>query len=259
MADHWCWNNLVDDVYTSLSVTVGGFSGDLGIDNVRDPRVGRPFRAALMPSEVRVALPAATPLSVFGIFGANLDAMGSVTLMVGTGPGIGDILTTSITPAGRQQVVLLRGADGQPAPTTAATHVTIATTGAIPFEMGRLWIGQVDWTPTVGHSPSGSLWQADDLSVRSQTPRGGAFLIDKGKRLRKFTASYQALYPSEYNGTLFDLDVEFGLSQQVLFIPNPDVYPIDRWPILGYLRELPENRFVGFQRGARDMTVVEAG
>jgi hypothetical protein len=111
----------------------------------------------------------------------------------------------------------------------------------------------------VGHSPDGSLWQGVDLSVRSATPREGAFLIDKGKRLRIFTAAYRALFPSEYNGILYDFDVDYGLAAQVLFIPNPDVYPIDRWPILGYVRELPENRFIGFQRGSRDMTVVEAG
>jgi hypothetical protein len=257
--DHWCWRNQVDNPGTELTVTVGGYSGDLGIENIRDPRVGRIFRSGLMPSEVRIRLAVSTPLSVLGIFGANLAAMGTITLKVGTSAGAGDILSVVIPPAGRQSVTLLRGPGGQPAPTVPAAHVTIATTGSTPFEMGRLWLGDVDWTPLIGHAPDGSLWQVVDLSMRSPTPKGGAFLIDRGRRLRTFTTAYRTLQPSEYNGTLFDFDTEYGLSAQVLFIPNPDVYPISRWPILGYVHELPENRFVGFQRGTRDMTVVEAG
>lgn len=259
-ADHWCWKNLTDTAV--LSVVAGGTAGEMGLANLTDPRVGKAFRSASMPMEIRLVLAAAAPISVIGLFGINLPDLGDLTVKFGTSPGADDLLSLSIPTGGdteSQHVTLLRDDTGALAPVEGVQHVAIACTGTVGLQVGRIWLGSPDFTPQIGHSPTGSSWGALDLSIRSATPRQGAVLIDRGRSLRTFTASYQMLDAPEWRDILFDFDRLYGLKAQVLFIPNVDVYPLPLWPILGYLRELPENQFVRQLTAQRVMSIVEAG
>ena len=62
----------------------------------------------------------------------------------------------------------------------------------------------------------------------------GAVIGNRGARLRTFTANYQMLEPGEYADSLFEMDDQ-GTLQQMLFVPNPDVYDPNRFAILRHL------------------------
>lgn len=260
MGDIWSWNNAVDGDGTVLE-SVSGSAGDLVTANLRDPRVGKIWRAGAMPAELRIALPAMAGISVIGLFGANLAQMGSVTISLGTADGANDVWEQAVSPAvlasSRQAIVMVRDGDGELSGANAS-HATIKATGTVPLQVGRVWIGQADWEPRVSHSTDGTAWGTIDRSTVADTPKSGARLGDRGARLRTFSAGYDALYPDEMFGRLLDMD-DRGLLGQMLFVPVPDVYPADRMAILGYLRELPESKFLGFLRGGRSLSIVEAG
>ena len=210
---------------------------------------------------LRFQLPTAGPIAVVGLFGVNLSEVSWIIIRVGTAPGLGDLWAESIDPTqydNGQVVVVHRNGDGEVEP-VSSVHLTIEWTGPIPFELGRVWAGPASWEPQANHTLGDSGWQTFDFSTRVATPRSGAFLIDRAARKRTFTANYDALYPEEYGEAIYRMDAEVGLSAQVLFIPAPDVYPIKKWPILGYLRELEETRFVGFLRAQRSLSIVECG
>lgn len=259
MSDYWCWSNAVDGVGAIVSSDTGS-AVDLATTNVRDPRLGKIWRAGEMPAQLHVQLAATGTVAVFGLFGCNFRSVGSVTLRLGTFEGGADLWETTFSAAevgARQAVFVLRDFNGDLSPVEAA-HATILAQAGDPLEIGRVWIGGVDWHTSVGHSVNGSGWQGQDLSRRSQTPRSGAFLIDRGARLRSFTAAYDMLTPDEYAGTLFEMD-ERGLAQQMLFIPNPDVYDPHRFSVLGYLADMPATNWRALLTAGRTITIQEAG
>lgn len=259
MSDIWSWSNAIDAAGVTFD-SISGSAGDLVAANLRDPRVGKPWRSGSAPNELRVTLPATAGISLVGIFGANLSSVGAVTVQLGTEAGIGDVwegtLDPLVQPTARQAVWAIR--DGEEIAPVAAAHVTVKAAGTVPLEIGRLWIGGADWETRVGHTIDSS-WQVTDLSRVSKTPRSGAPLVDIAARLSRFTAVYDAMYPEEYNDALRRLDRDRGLAAQMLFVPNPDVYDPVEWAILGRLTELPETRFLGFQRAGRVMTILEDG
>ena len=260
MSDCWSWNNATDADGTLIS-SITGSAGELGTDNLRDPRVGKVWRAGGMPAELRIALAATGDVSIFGIFGVNFAALGVVTLRLGTTPGAGDLweeeLDPEFTALDRQAVFVLRDGAGALAP-VAASHATILADGGVPLEIGRVWIGGADWEPRVTHTFEGTGWRADDLSSRSRTPRSGAFLVDRGARRRSFTAQYGAISPSEYEVALFDMD-DRGLAQQLLFVPTEDSYNPHRFAVLGYLGEMPSTDWRTLLTAERSLTILEAG
>lgn len=260
MGDIWSWNNAVDGDGTVLS-SVSGSAGDLVTANLRDPRVGRVWRAGGMPAELRIGLPALAGVSVIGLFNANLPDLGSLTIGLGTSDGSSDLWSFDVPAdtlrASRQVIALVTDTDGALAGVNA-THAVVKATGSVPLEIGRLWIGVADWEPQVSHSVDGTAWGVIDRSTFNDTPRAGARIGDRGARLRTFTAGYDSLYPDEMFGALLDMD-DRGLLGQLLFVPAPEVYPSSRMAILGYARELAETRFLGFLRGGRTLSIVEAG
>lgn len=260
MADYWSWNNALDAAGVSLE-SVSGSAGDLDVANIRDPRVGRIWRSGSTPNELRVALPATAGISIVGIFGANLSAVGSLTVWLGSEPGVGDVwqgeIDPLLQPTAPQAVWVLRDSTGALAP-VAAAHVTVKAAGIVPLEIGRLWVGGADWQPRVGHTVE-SGWQVRDLSSVTRTPRSGSRLVDRAARRPVFTAAYDALYPEEYNDALRRMDRDRGLASQMLFVPNPDIYDPTEFAVLGGLVDLPETKFLGFLRGGRTMTILEDG
>lgn len=256
MSDLWSWANAIDANGTLLSSSVGS-AGELLPTNLRDPRVGKIWRAGATEANLSIQLPTAGAISIFGLFGLNYASIGEITLKLGTEPDTGDLWEQSFQPTARQAVYVLRDEDGVLDP-VAASYATVSVASGEPIEIGRIWLGTADWEPAVGHSPEGSGWQVQDLSRRSRTPRSGAFLIDRGARLRTFTANYATLNESEYAGVLFDMD-ERGLAGQMLFVPNPDVYSPNQFAVLGYLDEIPATNWRAFQTAGRAITITEAG
>lgn len=255
MSDYWSWNNAVDAAGTTIETSAGS-AGDLVTGNLRDLRVGKPWRAGAMPCDLTINLAASSGISIVGLFGVNLAALGSLTVTIYDGDSA--VATEEVTLEGRQAVIVLRDDLGQLEPVNA-TKVVVSATGSVPVEIGRVWAGTADWTPRVGHSPSGSSRRVDDLSTVTRTPRSGAPMVDIGARLRVFTANYQALDQEEWDEVLYQIDVERGLAGQFLFVPDPDVYGLARAPILGRQTELAETTFVGFLTGARALTIKEDG
>lgn len=229
--------------------------------NLRDPRVGKPWRSGGAPNELRIALPVTAGISVLGVFGANLAEIGSLTVHLGTAAGLGDVwedeLDPLLLPTARQAVFVLRDSAGDLDPVSAA-HVTVKAAGAVPLEIGRIWVGGADWHTRVGHT-IGSEWQVSNLSRITRTPRSGSRSADVAAKLATFTAVYDALYPEEYADALRRLDRDRGMAAQMLFVPNPDVYDPIEWAILGGLTELPETQFLGYLRAGRQMTILEDG
>lgn len=256
MSDFWSWNNATDNPGTTIESSTGS-AGDLVTANLRDPRVGKPWRAGAMPAALTINLPATGGVAIVGLFGVNLADLS--TLTVAAYNGVTLVWSSAVTVgAGRQAVFVLRDGDGELSPVNA-TKLVVSATGSTPVEIGRVWVGTADWTPRVGHTVGGSGRRVIDLSAVSRTPRSGARLVDRGDRLRVFTASYEALDKAEFDQVLYTIDVERGLAAQMLFVPEPDVYGLERGPILGGLTELSDTTFVGFLTGARSLTIQEDG
>lgn len=259
MSDCWSWNNVCDANGTLLS-SLSGSAGDLGISNLRDPRQGKIWRAGGMPAEVRIALPASSGVSLFGLFNVNFRELGIVTLRLGTAPGLGDLWEQIIDPGeivlNRQAVFVIRDGNGVLAPVVTG-HATVLLEGGIAAEIGRIWIGGADWQPSKTHTVDGTEWGFEDLSVRSRTPRTGAFLVDRGSRLRSFTANYGALNPADY-AALFEMD-DRGLAQQMLFVPTSTAYDTHRMAILGKLGEMPRSNWRTILTTERSISILEDG
>jgi hypothetical protein len=252
--DIWSWNNAVDAVGTSIESSTGS-DGGLEATNVRDPRISKVWRAGDMPVTLTINLPAIGGVSLIGVFGANLAEVSEVTFTLSGSGGV--LWHVEVPSSGDRAIYVLRDGSGELDPVNAS-QLVIAASGAVPLQIGRVWVGGADWAPEVGHSP-GSSWQMVDLTARSTVPRSGANFFDIGERLMSFTPVYEALQPGEWDDVLWRMDKERGLASQTLFVPNVDVYDASRFAVLGYLQELPETRFIRFLTAARTMSIVEAG
>jgi hypothetical protein len=261
--DYWVTENIID--HASTAITPSSSAGELTAANLLDPRVGVKWRSADVAGGIlNIALGGPTQLSAIGVFGVDDgDSLAGteVRIKIGSTAGASNVLNwVGQTQHGQAvyRTPVIRDPDGTYRPTIiGAPYITIT----LPYakEVGRVFAGTGGVYPQVGHTLNGSNWQMVDLSLRSITPRNGAFLIDIADRRRVFTAAYDALDPTELFA--FDrLDRYTGTHRQVMFVPDPAVYdPISNWAVLGYIRELPENQFVGYMRGTRVTTIVEAG
>lgn len=256
MSDYWSWRNAVDGYSTTIESSSGS-AGDLVTANLRDPRVGKPWRAGAMPVDLTINLAATGGISIIGLFGVNLADLASLSVAAYDGASL--VWSGAVDPLdGRQAVFVMLDERGRLAPVNA-TRIVVSATGTAPLEIGRVWVGTADWAPRVGHVVNGSSRRVIDLSNVARTPRSGARLVDRNDRLRVFTAAYDALDQEEFNDVLHQIDVERGLAAQFLFIPEPGVYGLVRGPILGGLTELSETTFVGFLTAARSLTIQEDG
>lgn len=263
--DYWITENIVD--HAATTITPSSSAGMLTAENLRDPRVSKVWRSDEPAGGGSLSINLAGPrtMSAIGVFGVDDDySEGSgtpVQIKLGDTPGSSEVLDVEMMTQHGQAVwraPVTVASDGTQYPSfIGGAYLTIT----LPFarEIGRVFAGAGGVYPQVGHIVNGSNWQMIDLSVRSVTPRNGAFLIDVADRRRVFTAAYDAINRDEMNQ--FDrLDRYIGSHQQVMFVPEPSVYtPLSNWSVLGYIRELPENQFLGHMRGTRTMSVVEAG
>ena len=255
--DVWSWDNAIDGNGATINSSTGD-AGLLALNNLRDPRVSKIWRAGGMPVTLTVTLPTTGGVSVVGLFGTNLRDVGNVTIRL-IGVGGSTAWEQAVPVSGRRPnvVYLLRDAFGAVEPVNAVA-VEIVADGPVPFEVGRLWVGGANWQPEVGHIV-GSRFQVLDLTKRTVTPVSGSFLHDRGARRLAFTAMYDALTPAEYGDILIRRDMDYGLAAQTLFLPNPDVYDLSHFAILGYIKEMPEMAFVASLRGAETMTIIQCG
>lgn len=252
--DIWSWNNAVDAAGTLVSSSTGP-AGDLVEANIRDPRVAKIFRADATPCDLSVALGASGAVSIFGLFGVNFASLGTVTLKLGTAEGSDDLwsyeIDPNVLPLETQGVFVLDAA-------VEPSYATVSVSEGDPLEVGRIWLGAADWEPTRSHTYDGSRWGYDDLSLRSRTQRSGAYLIDRGSRLRTFTAAYNGLAEADYATALPIMDRR-GLAQQMLFIPTTDTYDPHEFAVLGYLADMPSTAWRTLALAERALTINEAG
>jgi hypothetical protein len=255
MQDYWSWNNAVDGSGTTIDSDTGS-AGDLVASNLRDPRVGKPWRAGAMPVVLTIDLAASSGVSIIGLFGVNISDMTSLDVDIYDGDTLVWSWDIEIT-NDRQAVLIITDSLDRIDPINA-TKILVTGVGTVPLEIGRVWVGVADWEPSVGHSIDSSRL-IHDLSNITRNPRGGGRIADGGSRLRSFTAIYNAMDQTEMDQTLYTLEVERGLAAQMLFIPLPEVYGLTRGPILGGLTENSETTFVGFLRASHSLTILEDG
>lgn len=258
--DYWISENVVD--HSASVITASSSAGALTVENLRDPRVSKVWRSgAAAGGEIRVNLLGPQYMSAIGVFGVDDDEYGtSVRIRLGASAGSGSVLDWSgLTNHGQAvwRAPVITEADGFQHPDyLGAPWLTVTLDSA--REIGRIFAGAAGVYPQVGHTLGGSSWQMVDLSLRSITPRNGAFLIDVADTRRIFTAAYDALSRDEL--IAFDkMDRTTGGHGQVMFVPEPSIYDPSNWGTLGYIRELPENQFLGHMRGGRTVSIVEAG
>lgn len=260
--DVWSWTNHIDRPAAAVSSSTG-HAGRLDVRNLRDPRVGKLWRAGAAGQTALVAdLVGPRDIGVIGLFGTNIADMDSASVKVGTTSGGGEVLNEAIDPEAWQNgfvCLIVKGMNpADPEADIRGSSVTITVDGPVPFRAGRLWVGPTNWQTEVGHSINSSR-QAFDYSTRSLTPRSGAVLVDRASIRRSFTAVYDMLTREEYEIKLHEIDTRVGRSAQMLFIPSPDVYDVSRDPILGYLREQEETVFIGWERASRELSILECG
>lgn len=260
--DIWSWENHADDSGSVISASpTGGASASLSLENLRDPRIGKFWRATSSTVTLSIALASPAAVDVVGLFGLSPEKITSLTLKLGTTPGGSQLLSKTFTTSDLalgMAVALPR--DGADIPTTAtAQYMTADIVGSGLPDVGRAWIGKAGFKPSIGHTMNGSSRSVVDYSSKMKTPRSGAVLVDAASKKRMFTAAYDMLDPTEYEMALADMDLSAGVSSQILFVPRADVYPLMTGPILGYLETLEATRFVGFLRGARTLSVLECG
>lgn len=259
--DYWITENIID--HASTNITPSSVAGELTAENLLDPRVSKVWRSAdVSGGSLSINLGGPNQMSAIGVFGVDDNDTGTpVQIKVGAAPGGGEVLDVTLTTEHGQALwrsPVSIGPTGVQIPSIiAAPYLTITMPAA--HEIGRVFAGSAGFFPQVGHIMNGSNWQMVDLSLRSITPRNGAFLIDVADTRRVFTAAYDAINRDELY-QLDKLDRYNGTHKQVMFAPDPAVYdPISNWGVLGYIRELPENQFAGYMRGTRTMSIVEAG
>jgi len=256
VSDYWSWNNAVDGTGTTIESSTGS-AGDLVTGNLRDPRVGKPWRAGGMPVTLTINLPAVGALSIVGMFGINMEDLTTLSFAAYNDGAL--VWTEDVDLSqGRQAVFVLTDELDRLAPVNV-TQIVVTASGTIPLEIGRVWVGTADWQPEVGHVVDGSARSVNDLSNITRNPRSGARLGDVGSRLKVFAAAYDALTQTEFNDILHTLEIERGLAGQLLFVPEPSVYGLTKAPILGALIENDETTFVGHLRAARTLTIQEDG
>lgn len=256
MSDYWSWNNAVDGNGSTIESSEGS-AGDLVVGNLRDPRVGKIWRAGDMPVTLTINLAASSGISIIGVFGVNLPEMTTFDLELFDGED--SVWADSVSNFTTNQCVFVMRTEEFELEPVNASQLVITATGTIPLEIGRVWVGTADWEPEVGHVVDGSSRRVIDLSNVTRAATTGARISDINSRLRTFTAAYDALTQDEFDEVLYKIDVERGMSGQFLFVPEPEIYALSRWPILGGLVELEETVFTASLTGGRSLTIQEDG
>jgi len=256
LGDMWAIRNAVD----TATVSGTAASADLGVDRVRDPRLGKFWRTAAGGSTITLQFPTPVPLQMFGVFGVSIPTA-TLTLDIGTTYGSSNIRSGAWNPTrneGTKQCFWLNAVERGPqvaAPLVAEIRLGIAEGGV---DVGRIWASDYSWTPGVSHTV-GSEQRMLDLSAVQRTRRSGAVLADRAPRQRTHTIKYDMVSTSEWNYEVLSIDYYAGMHKQVLFVPNYLVYPPDRHAILGYQEDMSPIANISYDRWGRVFNLRECG
>jgi hypothetical protein len=227
--DIWCGLNDLD-----AAVLSGGAAAGLGVDRLKDPRLGKVWRTPTGGATLTILFATAIPIQVFGVFGVSNPAV-AMTLAMGSTPGGSDIRSGTWTGSGdaltKQKLWLNRRDRGVAvAPLVREIRLGITTAG---IDIGRVWASDYSWTPISAHNTA-STQSFTDLSSVQRTRRSGSVLADSAAVQRLHQVDYDALTSTEWAEEVFTLQQTAGLHQQVLFVPNYTVYNVNRFSLLGY-------------------------
>lgn len=239
MSDHWLTDNLLD--LTTTVLRSGNTTPDFDASLLVNPRVGRIMRHDAVDETLEVLLATTSPVSIIALFGGDLAQATGVRIQVGSADGLNDLLDVTLDAAAMDvdfaacQFIYRLVEDGGLAGPADARWVGITMTGFT--DLGRVWLGDYHWSPEVGHLYGGGQG-VDDLSTRNTNPRTGGVYVDRAARLRTHRVRYDAISPEERENKVRSLNLLSGESKQLLWIPDPDVYSLQKDSILGYLRNL---------------------
>lgn len=259
MPDYWSWRNWIDDPGAMLQAA--GSAPGFPVSNIQDPRVGRVWRTQRDATEryVDATFPVGRDVRLVGCFGGDLRANARFLLQLSsTSSGAFDVFDAVIQPTTDDRI---RQWFWWPEVAGLGETVRVRRMRLSPidtYEIGRLWATETEWRPEVGHI-LGSGFGVADYGRRQVTPISGTIITSRGARLRNFTARYDAISGEEARGAVMQMDLSAGATGQVLFIPNPDVYPPHRHAVLGNIEALNPIIAAGWRRNTREYTIQESG
>jgi len=254
-SDLWFSENLLN----SAGVSGESASAILGVDNLKDNRIGKKWRPAASGTVLTVSLSPARKIDVIGIFGivggTGLSVNVQLTNIIPATDSRSGSFTPTVDPYAKQ-ALWLPDAPASPLPLIQSLTMTFTYSGTL--DIGKIWIGEAFWMPSVGHDYGSERGMVDMGSVLL-AQRTGAVFADSAAKLRTFGASYSAITPAEANGAARGLLLRAGTTLQTLFIPDPSVYDTNINSMLGYIIETNPIIAAGFDRYQRVLNIKESG
>jgi hypothetical protein len=227
--------NLVDSTTAILSSS--SHAGDLSIENVIDPRIGKRWRCEGPSDYGQVDFGADVDIDIVALAFPRDTALATGTVQHQFDADGGTPGTGAIDDSGAIDLGL---ADGygyhvyRPANTISARYWRWTYALTSPFaDTGRAWAGAT-WEPAVNIS-YGAAEEWGDLSVVTTSARSGAEFVDERLRLRaySFTLGFMA---EEDKLIARELKRIVGISKQLLIVKVPDESDVET--IIGRLREV---------------------
>lgn len=217
------WQNQVD--LSGAILSASSAAGDLAVDNLANPIVGRRWRTTDLTAWGQVDFGADVSLGVLALVfprDTSVPTAGTVTHQLDADGG-----TAGAGAAYDSGAVAIGTSAGYgyhvhvPASTQSARYwrFTFNVSGVDWVDVGRAWAGEA-WRPTYsiafGYDDG---WR--DLSRISASERSGAEFVDARARQREFAFGLNALSDSEAS-EIREMDRIAGLSGQLLFVKDPE-------------------------------------
>lgn len=228
---------------------------------MQDPRIGVKWRTPAAGAGIfNAAFSVPTPLAVIGLFGLSTTSLTLTLNISSVGPaGPWDIRSGIWTPdidPDVGQAIWLNSRDlrADPAPVAAAINIRVEEGGV---DVGRVWAGPWLWAPQANHTV-GSSWGSEDLSTMQRTKRSGAVFADRAAQRRMADLTYDMVTDEERLSGVAPL-MRAGRSNQVLFVPDWRVYPVESYAILGYQEQVAPLAAMTFDRWSHGVSLREAG
>ena len=265
--DLWFMTNLFDSAST---ISGASSSSLLGVERLRDPRVGKKWRTPPAPADTILYMQwnTAVPIAVFGVFGLSpwnvpmkLDIYSAIQDPASVAPG--DIYHAATWSPSRSSLTAqglwlnLQARPGLATPLVGEIRLTMNPSSGT-CDVGRVWAGDYQWTPSVGHA-NGSEQSLMDLSAIQRTLRSGAVLTDNAVVQRIHNVKYDAVPLAEWNNEVFTMDKTAGTHQQLLFVPNYKVFDTAKYAILGYQEGMNPIVSMTYDRYSKAYVMREAG
>ncbi|MBX3490913.1 hypothetical protein [Parvibaculum sp.] len=229
------WINHVRDPAAVLSASVA--AGNMPVQNLADPRVGKRWRSLDMNAWGQGTLPGDEEAGVFALrFPRDTPlAGGTVRHLLDASAelgGSGALHDSGAVPLGlapgHGYHVYMPGEEV----TFRNWRFQYGASGVAALDTGLAWAGPV-WSPRINYSYDPADWW-EDLSTGSEGARSGADWWDEGPRRRRVAFALERLDAEEAEA-MMDLSRLAGVSRQVLAILDPENKP--RKTIIGTLTE----------------------